>query len=87
MVLTVAARVVGDAGGAQLREASLTSAAVPAGALTAQAVLVTSVGRHQHLLRSEEKAPLHGVSIPEPPSIYSQALSLGLHGVGIPDMH
>lgn len=73
MVLTVAARVVGDAGGAQLREASLTSAAVPAGALTAQAVLVTSVGRHQHLLRSEEKAPLHGVSIPEPPSIYSQA--------------
>lgn len=87
MVLTVAARVVGDAGGAQLREASLTSAAVPAGALTAQAVLVTSVGRHQHLLRSEEKAPLHGVPIPEPLSIYSQALSLGLHGVGIPDMH
>lgn len=87
MVLTVAARVVGDAGGAQLREASLTSAAVPAGAFAAQAVLVTSVGRQQLLLRSEEKAPLHGVPIPEPLSIYSQALSFGLCGVGLLDRH
>ena len=87
LVLPVAACVVGDAGGPQLREASLTSAAVPAGALAAQAVLVTSVGRYQLLLRSEEKALLHGVPIPAPPSIYSQVLSFGLHGVGIPDMH
>lgn len=86
-MLTVAACVVGDAGGPQLREASLTSAAVPAGALAAQAVLVTSVGRHQLLLRSEEKALLHGVPIPETPSIFFQALSFGLRGVGIPDMH
>lgn len=41
-LISVAARVVGDAGGPQLREASLTSAAVPAGALAAQAVFVTS---------------------------------------------
>lgn len=62
--LTVAARVVGDAGGPQLREASLTSAAVPAGALAAQAVFVTSVGRHQLLLRFGEKALLCGAPHP-----------------------
>lgn len=38
----IAARVVGDAGGPQLREAGFTSAAVPTGALAAQAVFVTS---------------------------------------------
>lgn len=38
--LTVAAGVVGDAGGPQLREARLTPAAVPAGAFAAQAALV-----------------------------------------------
>lgn len=53
-LIGVAACVVGDAGGPQLREASLTSAAVPAGALAAQAVLVASsahfVGQARHLL-------------------------------------
>lgn len=73
-MLTVAARVVGDAGGPQLREAGFTSAAVPTGALTAQAVLITSVGRHQPLLSFGEEAPPHGVPIPEPPSMYSQSL-------------
>lgn len=68
--------MVGDAGGPQLREASLTSAAVPTGALTAQAVFVTSVGRHhQLLLRFAEEAPLHGVPGPERPRLYCQALS------------
>lgn len=81
MALTIAAGVVGDAGGPQLCEASLTSAAVPTGALTAQAVFITSVGRHQLLLRFGEKALLRGVPIPEPPSIHSQTLSFGFNGV------
>lgn len=50
-MLTIAARVVGDAGGSQLCEAGFTSAAVPTGALAAQAVLLTSAGR-QHLFLS-----------------------------------
>lgn len=45
-MLTVAARVVGDARGSQLCEACLTPAAVPAGAFTAQAALVTPAGEH-----------------------------------------
>lgn len=40
-LIGIAACVVGDAGGPQLREAGFTSAAVPTGALAAQAVLVT----------------------------------------------
>lgn len=44
--LTVAAGVVGEAGAAQLREAHLTSAAVPAGAFATQAALVTPVRGH-----------------------------------------
>lgn len=73
-MLTIAARVVGDAGSSQLREAGLTSAAVPTGALAAQAVLLTSVGRQHLLLSFGEEAPLHGVPIPEPPSLRSQSL-------------
>lgn len=41
-LIGIAARVVGDAGGSQLCEAGFTSAAVPTGALAAQAVLLTS---------------------------------------------
>lgn len=66
--------MVGDAGGPQLREASFTSAAVPAGALAAQAVFITSVGRQQLLLSLGEEAPLHGVPSPEPPSMHPQSL-------------
>lgn len=72
--LTIAARVVGDAGRPQLREAGFTSAAVPTGAFAAQAVFIASVGRHQPLLSFGEEAPPHGVPIPEPPSMYSQSL-------------
>lgn len=53
-LISVAARVVGDAGGSQLCEARLTPATVPAGACTAQAVLITPsthfVGQARHLL-------------------------------------
>lgn len=69
--------MVGDAGGSQLREASLTSAAVPTGALAAQAVLLTSVGRQHLLLSFGEEAPLpHYTGVPtlEPPSLRSQSL-------------
>lgn len=81
--LTVAARVVGDAGGPQLREASLTSAAVPAGTLAAQAFFVTSVGRHQLLLRFGEKALLCGAPHPRTAQVFSRALSTGFRG-GMP---
>lgn len=73
-MLTIAARVVGDAGRPQLREAGFTSAAIPTGALAAQAVFVTSVGRHQLPLSFGEEAPLHGGPIPELPSMDSQSL-------------
>lgn len=79
VVLTIAARVVGDAGGPQLREAGFTSAAVPTGAFTAQAVFLASVGRHRPLLSFGEEAPPHGVPIPEPPSTYSQSLRIPWH--------
>jgi hypothetical protein len=47
--LTIAACMVGDTGGPQLCEACLTPAAIPAGALAAQTVLITPVERHQLL--------------------------------------
>lgn len=53
-LVSVAARMVGDARGPQQREARLTPATVPAGAFTAQAALVTPsahfVGQAWHLL-------------------------------------
>lgn len=53
-LVSVAARVVGDARVPQQREARLTPAAVPAGAFAAQAALVTPsahfVGQARHLL-------------------------------------
>lgn len=56
----VAAGVVADARGPQLREARLTSAAVPAGAFTTQAVFITpsaySVGQARHALWVETLA-------------------------------
>lgn len=59
-LVSVAAGVVGDARGPQLREARLAPAAVPAGAFTAQAVLVAPsahlVGQARHLLRVEALA-------------------------------
>lgn len=59
-LVSIAACVVGDARGSQLREACLTSAAVPAGAFTAQAALVTPsthfVGQARHLLWVEALA-------------------------------
>lgn len=59
-LIGVAARVVGDARGSQLCEACLTPAAVPAGAFTAQAALVTPsahfVGQARHLLGVEALA-------------------------------
>lgn len=41
-LIGIAARVVGDAGRPQLREAGFTSAAVPTGAFAAQAVFIAS---------------------------------------------
>lgn len=53
-LISVAAGVVGDAGGPQLCEACLTPAAIPTGALAAQAVLFAPsthfVGQARHLL-------------------------------------
>lgn len=54
-LIGVAARVVADARGSQLHEARLASATVPAGALTAQAAVITPsthfVGKARRLLR------------------------------------
>lgn len=59
-LVSIAARVVADARGPQLHEACLASAAVPAGALAAQAVVVTPsthfVRKARHLLRVEALA-------------------------------
>ena len=56
--LTVAAGVIGDARGPQLREARLTPAAVPAGAFAAQAALVAPARGHGFpLLHMAEALP------------------------------
>lgn len=77
--LTVAAGVVGDARGAQLREARFAAAAVPAGALAAQTVLVAPVGGHGGDRGSRGRMGTGRMlrEVPDPDSMGAQARGAG----------